>query len=542
MQLRNQRGGIRPGRVAESNDSGKFQRRWRTHRDGQNAEALCLEFARRPGCIGSRLRKAGNRGKGPFDHAHRGAARIGGGRLRHLRPRIERNELDQFRQIGGHVFGGGGADGPVYRILPAVGTGQGSQSQHVRLVEAGHGMDGGYRQFILRQRAGLIGAQHVDAGRFIHGGEPRRKDAQMRQSPRAERGRKGKGSRQRYRDRRQNRREHQGNDLAQRQFESVGIRHQDHDDEAIYDGEIAHHAQNGLLLRTFDVRGANQLRRASKLCARSGRRNLRNRFTAPHQRPRISFEPGAGFDGNGFAGEHGLVEQHRSLSQTHIGRNHGAERQLHHIARHQAGSGHGGPDTIAADRRVQREPRLQRGKSRLSAPFLEKPESRVEGQENRDDRSLDVLAEDNFQHDRSLEHPWNRRPELGQRPAPVDRSPCRELRLGPNFSSRRRASSPVRPVAGGTSLAEAIIQTLLRQQLADGFQFPPAFGGGLGIGHLQFPERIQDDLGNNQPGILLVVGGNNVPGRVMGAGRAQASLICLPCTASSISSREYPRG
>src|ERR1039457_5353055 len=72
---------------------------------------------------------------------------------------------------------------------------------------------------------------------------------------------------------------------------------------------------------------------------------------------------------------------------------------------------------IAADRRVQREPRLQRGKSRLSAPFLEEPESGVEGQENRDDRSLDVLAEGNLEHDGSLEHPWNWRPELGQRPA-----------------------------------------------------------------------------------------------------------------------------
>src|ERR1017187_3208948 len=32
---------------------------------------------------------------------------------------------------------------------------------------------------------------------------------------------------------------------------------------------------------------------------------------------------------------------------------------------------------------------------------------------------------------------------------------------------------------------------------------------------------------NNQPGILLIVGGNDVPGRVMGACRVQASLISL---------------
>ncbi len=40
------------------------------------------------------------------------------------------------------------------------------------------------------------------------------------------------------------------------------------------------------------------------------------------------------------------------------------------------------------------QPRLQRGQSRLSAPFLEEPENRIEGQESRDDRCLDVLAED----------------------------------------------------------------------------------------------------------------------------------------------------
>src|SRR5580658_1631575 len=37
VQFHNQSGGIRPGRIAESYDSGKLQRRWRTNGDGQNA-------------------------------------------------------------------------------------------------------------------------------------------------------------------------------------------------------------------------------------------------------------------------------------------------------------------------------------------------------------------------------------------------------------------------------------------------------------------------------------------------------------------------
>ena len=62
---------------------------------------------------------------------------------------------------------------------------------------------------------------------------------------------------------------------------------------------------------------------------------------------------------------------------------------------------------------------------------------------------------------------------------------------------------------------------------ADGFQFPPAFRRGLGIGHFKFIKRIKNNLGNNQPGIFLIIGGNDVPRRVMGAGCGQAILISL---------------
>ena len=40
-------------------------------------------------------------------------------------------------------------------------------------------------------------------------------------------------------------------------------------------------------------------------------------------------------------------------------------------------------------------------------------------------------------------------------------------------------------------------------------------------------ERIKDNPRNNQSGILLIVGGNDVPGRVMGTCRAQTGPISL---------------
>ena len=75
--------------------------------------------------------------------------------------------------------------------------------------------------------------------------------------------------------------------------------------------------------------------------------------------------------------------------------------------------------------------------------------------------------------------------------------------------------------------ASDIGHVLPSEPLTDGFQFPPAFRGGFGIGLLKFIESIKDNLGNNQPGVLFVIGGNDVPGRVPGAGRVQASLISL---------------
>jgi len=89
-----------------------------------------------------------------------------------------------------------------------------------------------------------------------------------------------------------------------------------------------------------------------------------------------------------------------------------AEDNFTTSARHQLSREYRFPRAVAADGRVQREPRLQRGKGRLGAALLEQPERGVEYQKSGDDRGLDILAERQFEHDRSLEHPRNRRPEF----------------------------------------------------------------------------------------------------------------------------------
>ena len=73
----------------------------------------------------------------------------------------------------------------------------------------------------------------------------------------------------------------------------------------------------------------------------------------------------------------------------------------------------------------------------------------------------------------------------------------------------------------------SLLRQSLREMLADGFQFSPTFWRGLGIGHLQIIERIDNNSGNDQPGVLFIIGGNDVPGCMMGACRAQALLVRL---------------
>ena len=281
------------------------------------------------------------------------------------------------------LLGGGRANGAVDRVLPAVRAGQRRQRQNMRLVEARHRPNGRHRQRVLGQRAGLVGAQDVHRRRFIHRGEAGRKDAQLCQGPRAERRGEGEGGWQRDRDRCEDRRQDEGDDLGDRHLEKPGIGHQQHDDDAVEGGEIAHDAQHRLLLRADDMGGADELGGAAELGARAGRRDLRHRLAAPDQRARKGLHAGAGFDRHGFAGEHGLIEQDLAAGELHIRRNHAAERQLHEVAGHQFGGGHGLPRAVAPDGGGQRQPGLQRGKGRLGAALLEQAERGVEHQQKR---------------------------------------------------------------------------------------------------------------------------------------------------------------
>lgn len=66
---------------------------------------------------------------------------------------------------------------------PTMQTGESGDSQNVCFIKPVERMDGRHLQLILGQRAGLIHAQDLNAGRFVHGGETRGKNANFRQRP-----------------------------------------------------------------------------------------------------------------------------------------------------------------------------------------------------------------------------------------------------------------------------------------------------------------------------------------------------------------------
>src|SRR5580658_3552617 len=63
------------------------------------------------------------------------------------------------------------------------------------------------------------------------------------------------------------------------------------------------------------------------------------------------------------------------------------------------------------------------------------------------------------------------------------------------------------------------------EPLADRLQFPSVLPARPGILHFQPCDRIQSDLRDDQPRILLIVCGHDIPRGVPGARRAQALLV-----------------
>src|ERR1039458_1718886 len=66
-----------------------------------------------------------------------------------------------------------------------------------------------------------------------------------------------------------------------------------------------------------------------------------------------------------------------------------------------------------------------------------------------------------------------------------------------------------------------------RQPLADQLQFLSALCVRFGVSHFESLECVENNLRDDQPGVFLVVGGNDIPWRILGTCCTKAFLICL---------------
>ena len=354
VQFGDQRCRIGARWVAERDEPGQLHRRWQPSRNREHAESLSLQLVRCCCRDGRRLGKADDDGEGALQNTLGPTAGVHDRRLGHLRRRIERHERHRCLGIGG-ALAGGGADCGIDRIIAAIRACQRGERQDARRVEARHRTNRCHRQFVAGQRAGLVNAQDIHRRRLVHRGQASWQHAPLRQHLRTNRRGKGEGGWQRNRYRREDRCQDERDDLGDRHLQRAGVGHQQQDKDAVERREVAHDTQHGLLLGTDDMGGADEFRGAAEFGPRSGRGDLRHRLATPDQSASIGLNARARFDRDGFAGEHGLVEQDFAGIELQIGRDNAAKRELHDVARHQIGSGHACPDAVTPDGCAQRE-------------------------------------------------------------------------------------------------------------------------------------------------------------------------------------------
>ena len=242
--------------------------------------------------------------------------------------------------------------------------------------------------------AGLVDAKDIQRCRLVHRGQARRQHALAGQRPRADGCCQRERRRQRHRNRTEDSNKCQWNDFVEWHPDIKSIANQPCCNHAVDDRKIEHDPEDSLLLGACHMGRTYELCCSSKLGLRAGGRYFRESFPALDQGSGIGVGADRCFDRHRLPGQHGMVEQDIPLQQMDVRRDNAPERKLDEVARYQLGGGNDPPVSVASNRRVQSEPRLQRRDCSLGPTFLEKSKQRVENQQGEDDGSFEIFAQE----------------------------------------------------------------------------------------------------------------------------------------------------
>ncbi len=369
-------------------------------------------------------------------------------------------DLVDLRVAGGDqaLAGAGGHDGLVQRVLDAglEGRVQVRQSQDFlrrlsvgieRLAQLDHA---------LGQRAGLVGAEHVDGTEVLDRLEPAHDDPARGHRARPVGQRHADDRRQQFRGQSdgQRDREHQRVDDRPMQQQVDGQHEQHHHDHDLQQQvtEAAHAPRElGLGLAGLDACGDRAVHGVAPgagdqhRCRAAAHRRAQKDRVRPRALARVDGQHArALLDRERLAGQAGLDHQEvAGVDHDAVGRHEVPGRQQHEVARHDRRRRHRLGTAVALHANGQRQSLAQRRDRRGGTPLLPEPQQRAGDDDHDDDRRVDPVrqhqrhdrAEDQDQHQRTGQLPRQQAQRLplgvlGQQVGAHPREPRGGLGLG----------------------------------------------------------------------------------------------------------------
>ena len=271
------------------------------------------------------------------------------------------------------------------------------------------------RQLVLRQGAGLVGAQHVHAGQFLDGDQLAHDRLLLREQPGADRHR----HRQHRRHGHGNRRHGQHQRKLQRREDRVAAvecngndhRHQNHRQH----DEIVADLQHGFLEMADGHGRFHQFRRLAEVGLHARRIDQRTDLAAADDRAGEHGVAGFARRGQRLTGQRRLVDGNFvAVQQTGIRRHDIAQAQADDVTRHQFPRRRRDPLSIALHPGLDRELGLQRFDGIARLALFPEPDGGIGNKQHQNDEEIGPMADDTGQDHRHFDHPRDRTPEIGE--------------------------------------------------------------------------------------------------------------------------------